>query len=81
MMNSKLFREYSEYLSPSNMYQNLDKTTGSEKNKTPVNTMKTKLANSMVAFKSELTNEAKIIINRNNVLEIVERILYFNQLN
>ena len=37
MINPKLFREYSEYLSPCDMCKNLNKTTGSEKNKAQVN--------------------------------------------
>ena len=32
MIDPKLFRKYFEYLSPSGMYKNLNKTTGSEKN-------------------------------------------------
>ena len=32
MIGPKLFREYFEYLSPSDMYKNLNKTTGSEQN-------------------------------------------------
>ena len=81
MIDTKLFREYFEYLNPSDMYKNLNKTTGLEENKAQVNTIKNRLANLMEAFKSNPTSDAKKIENRNQMLEIVERILYFNQLN
>ena len=81
MIDTKLFREYFEYLNPSDMYKNLNKTTGLEENKAQVNTIKNRLANLMEAFISDPTSDAKKIENRNQILEIVERILYFNQLN
>ena len=80
MIDTKLFREYFEYLNPSDMYKNLNKTTGLEENKAQVNTIN-RLANLMEAFISNPTSDAKKIENRNQMLEIVERILYFNQLN
>ena len=40
MIDTKLFREYFEYLNPSDMYKNLNKTTGLEENKAQVNTIK-----------------------------------------
>ena len=40
MINPKLFREYFEDLSPSDMYKNLNKTIGSEENKAQVNVIK-----------------------------------------
>ena len=81
MIDTKLFREYFEYLNPSDMYKNLNNTTGLEENKAQVNTIKNRLANLMEAFISNPTSDAKKIENRNQMLEIVERILYFNQLN
>ena len=81
MIDTKLFREYFEYLNPSDMYKNSNKTTGLEENKAQVNTIKNRLANLMEAFISNPTSDAKKIENRNQMLEIVERILYFNQLN
>ena len=81
MIDTKLFREYFEYLNPSDMYKNLNKTTGLEENKAQVNTIKNRLANLMETFISNPTSDAKKIENRNQMLEIVERILYFNQLN
>ena len=81
MIETKLFREYFEYLNPSDMYKNLNKTTGLEENKAQVNTIKNRLANLMEAFISNPTSDAKKIENRNQMLEIVERILYFNKLN
>ena len=81
MIDPKLFREYFEYLSPSDMYKNLNKTISSEENKAQVNAIKDKLANLMEAVKRSPTSDAKKIENRNNMLKIVERILEFNQLN
>ena len=63
------------------MCKNLTKTTGSEKNKAQVNTIKDRLANLMEKFKSNPTSDARKIKNRNNMLNIVELILKFNQLN
>ena len=45
VIDSKSFREYFEYLSPSNMYNNLNKTIGSEENKAQANAIKNRLAN------------------------------------
>ena len=75
MIDPKLFREYFEYLSPSDMYNNLNKTIGSEENKAQVNAIKDKLANLMEAVKRSPTSDEKKIRNRNNLLEIVKRIL------
>ena len=77
MIDPKLFREYLEYLNLIDMYKNLNKTTVSEKNKAQVNTIKDRLANLMEKFKSD----ARKSRNRNNMLNIVELILEFNQLN
>ena len=63
------------------MYNNLNKTIGTEENKAQVNAIKDKLANLMEAVKRSPTSDAKKIENRNNMLKIVERILEFNQLN
>ena len=76
MINLKLFREYFEYLSPSDMYNNLNKTTGSEQN-----IIKHNLANLKEEFKCKPTSDGKAIKNRNSMLNIVELILEFNQLN
>ena len=48
MIDHKLFKYYFEYFSPTDMYKNLNKTTGTEKNKTQVNMIKTNLTNLMV---------------------------------
>ena len=76
-----MFREYFEYLSPSDIYTNLNKTTGSEENKLQVNMTKNNLANLMKEFKSKPSSAAKAIKNRNRMLNIVELFLEFNQLN
>ena len=59
MIDPELFREYFEYLSPSDMYNNLNKTIGSEENKAQVNAIKDKLAKLMKEFKSSPTSHAK----------------------
>ena len=76
-----MFRKYFEYSSPIDMYNNLNKIIGSEENKAQVNAIKDKLAELIKEFKSCHTSDAKNIENRNNMMEIVERILKFNQLN
>ena len=81
MIDPELFRDYFEYLSPSDMYNNLNKTLGLDENKAQVNAIKDKLANLMEVVKRIPTNDAKKIKNRNNMLDIVERIPEFNQLN
>ena len=59
MIDPELFREYFECSSPSNMYNNLNKTIGSEENKVQVNAIKDKLANLMEAVKRSPTSDAK----------------------
>ena len=59
----------------------LNETAGSQENKAQVNTIENRLPNLMEAFKISPTGDAKQIKNRNNMLEIVGCILYFNQLN
>ena len=76
-----MFREYFEYLSPSDMYKSLDKTISSEENKAQVNAIKNRLANLMEAVKRSPTSYADKNRNRNNMLEIAKLILEFNQLN
>ena len=64
------------------MYKNLNTTTDIEENKTTVNKIKHNLADLMVDIENDPTNNAKKKIrNRNNIVEIVELILEFNQLN
>ena len=76
-----MFREYLEYSSPSDMYKSLSNTIGSEENEAQANAIKDKLANLMEVFKSRPTSNTKKIKNRNNMVQIVQRILEFNQLN
>ena len=59
MINSELFKKYFEYSSPSDMYNNLNKTIGSEENKAQINAIKDKLAKLIKEFKSSPTSEAK----------------------
>ena len=60
------------------MYKNLNTTKDIEENKTKVKKKKN-LSDLMMEFKSKATNNAKKIKNRNNMVEIVELILQFNQ--
>ena len=78
MIGNNLFKEQFEYLSLSNMYKNLNTTKDIEENKTKVKKKKN-LSDLMMEFKSKATNNAKKIKNRNNMVEIVELILQFNQ--
>ena len=59
MINNNLFNEYFEYLSPSNMYKNLNTTTDIEENKTALNKIKHNLADLMVDIENDPTNNAK----------------------
>ena len=63
------------------MYKSLSNTIGSEENEAQANAIKDKLANLMEVFKSRPTSNTKKIENRNNMVQIVQRILEFNQLN
>ena len=81
-ISSELFERYFGYSNPSYMYETLNKTKNSEENKAQVNIIENRLANLIEVLKSSPTsNVKKKIKNRNNLLEIVEHILYFNQLN
>ena len=63
------------------MYKNLNTTTDIEENKTKVNEIKYNLADLMIKFENDPTNnEKKKIRNRNNIVEIVKLILKFNQI-
>ena len=81
MIDPELVREYCEYSSPSDRYNNLNKTIGSEENNVQINAIKNKLANLMEAIKRSPTSDAKKIKNRNNMLNILQRVLEFNKLN
>ena len=63
------------------MYKALNEAKNLEENKTKVNIIENKLTNLIKLLKNSPTNDAKKIKNKNNMLEIVELILYFNQLN
>ena len=53
---------------------------GLEEKEVRVNSIKDELANLMEVFKSRPISDTQKIRNRNNMQEIVERILEFNQL-
>ena len=63
------------------MYKALKKTKNSEENKAQVKIIENRLANLIEVLKSSPTSDVKKIKNKNNIVEIVEHILYFNQLN
>ena len=77
-MNDKLFKDYfTIYQSPSNMYKKLGMTEGT-RNEVRVYLIK-ELLNRMIKNVSE---HRKFRIEENQkIIDIVERILYFNQLN
>ena len=81
MIYTRSFEEYFGYSSPSAMYKTLNETAGLEKNKAQVNTIENILTSLIKKIESRPTSDAIKIKNRNNMLEIVEIILYFNQLN
>ena len=59
MIDHKLFKEYFNYSSPSDMYKNLNKTTNTENNKVRVNMIKNNLASLIGKFKSNSASDAK----------------------
>ena len=59
IINTELFRKYFEYSTPSDKYNNLNKTIGSEENKAQINAIKDKLAKLIKEFKSSPTSDAK----------------------
>ena len=63
LIDPELFRKYCEYSSPSDMYENLNKTIVSEENKAQVNPIKDALAKLIKEFKSSATSDAKKIGN------------------
>ena len=68
------------------MYKTLNNVRTTEKNKARVNEIENRLTGLIEMLRSNPTSDEKKkkkkkIRKRNNILEIVERILYFNQLN
>ena len=61
------------------MYKTLSETRDSEENEAQVNAIKNSPANLMELIKNSPTSDANKIINRNNMQEIIERILEFNE--
>ena len=81
MISSKLFEEYFNHLSPSDMYKALNEITGSEKNNVQVNAIEKRLTNLVNILKNNLRVIQKNHENRTRMLEIAELILYFNKQN
>ena len=80
-MNYKLFNEYFiNYRSPSDMYKTLRATEG-ERNEDQVYVIK-KMLNKMKKTIKKVPEDRKFMIEENKkIINNVERILYFNQLN
>ena len=80
-VNNKLFKEYfTHYLSPSDMYKKLRETDG-ERNEDQVYVIK-KMLNKMKELIENVPENKTFKIEENQkIINIVERILYFNQLN
>ena len=81
-----MFKRYLGYSGQSDMYKTLNNVRTTEKNKARVNEIENRLTGLIEMLRSNPTSDEKKkkkkkIRNRNNILEIVERILYFNQLN
>ena len=70
MIDPESFRKYFEYLSPSDMYKNLNKTINSEENKAEVDAIKDNSANLMETFKSSPKSDSKNIRNTNNMKKL-----------
>ena len=79
MISSELFEKYFSYLSPIDMYKALNEITGLEENKAQVNAIGNRLASLMKKIESK--QDLKNLENGNRMLEIVELISNFNQLN
>ena len=80
-VKNKLFKEYfTHYLSPSDMYKKLRETDG-ERNEDQVYVIK-KMLNKMKELIENVPENKTFKIEENQkIINIVQRILYFNQLN
>ena len=80
-INNNLFKEYFKYPTPSKMYNTLSDTKNTERYNTQVNLIKSSLIDS----KKETENASKDDVNKieemNKIVDIVERILNFNERN
>ena len=76
-----LFKRYFDYLNPSSMYKALNETKISGKNRAQVNTIENRLTNLIVTLKGSPKSDSERLKNRNNMLDIAELILYFNEQN
>ena len=77
----ELFEIYFDYSSPSYMYKSLNEIENLEENKVLVNILENRLNNLIKEIKSNPTSDTKKFKNRNNMLENVQLIRYFNQQN
>ena len=80
-MNNKLFKDYfTIYQSPSDMYKKLGMTEGT-RNEVRVYLIKEVLNRMKKIIKNVSENRKFRIEETQKIIDIVERILYFNQLN
>ena len=80
-INNELFKAYfTEYQSPSNMYKNLSKTKRAV-NKVWVDSIKKVLSKLQRIIDYATKDDAAKIKENEKIIDIVEGILYFNQLN
>ena len=78
-INNELFKHYfSNYQSPSYMYRKLSQTEDKERNQIKVNLIKEKLSKLQEIVDYELKDNTIKIEENKKVIDIVEKILYFN---
>ena len=77
-IKNELFENYFKYQSPSYMYESLNKTKKTERNKIQVNLIKSALTD----LKNRINNiseDEKRIEQPDKIVDIVEKILVFNE--
>ena len=78
MIDPELFREYFEYLSPSDMYNTLSDTKNTEKQNIQVNLIKSGL----IDLQKDIENTSKDDVNKiekmNKIADIAKLLLYYN---
>ena len=79
-INNELFKDYFKYQSPSHMYKNLNDTKNTERNKIQLDLIKNALTDLKNRIKNMFENE-KIIERTDEIVDIVERIIEFNNQN
>ena len=80
-INNDLFKEYFKYQSPSNMFKELDETKSTETNKIKVDSIKKTLSKLQKTIDYVQKENAFKIEENKKIIDIVKRILEFNQQN